>query len=77
MNQQVKARTKAAAPKPVTFETAMMWLRRGKPIRRLGWHKESLIFRLDNQVFVKLPARAPQVWQPYPQDILATDWSKA
>lgn len=74
----MKQKAKALKPvlKPVTFETALGWLRRGKAVRRRAWHAESMIFRLDIQVFVKLPKRAPQVWQPYPQDFLATDWEK-
>lgn len=65
--------------KSMTFETAMSALRRGKLIRRRGWHAHSHIFRLGADVFVKLPnnlIRHPQVWAPYPQDFLATDWEQ-
>ncbi len=71
---------KKPQPKTVTFETAMTWLRRGKPIRRRAWHVESRIFRLGPDVFVKLPdsyKRSPDTWKPYGQDILATDWMVA
>lgn len=66
-------------PQAVPFETALGWLRRGFRVRRRGWHPESAIFRLGQDVFVKLPdviTRGPKVWQPYPQDFLATDWVK-
>jgi Protein of unknown function (DUF2829) len=78
-------------PKPMTFEEAMKLLRAGKPVRRRGWHSNSFIFRLKENVFVQLPGkepgtdhlmganyqRAPDVWRPYPVDFLATDWEKA
>jgi hypothetical protein len=77
--------------KPMTFEEAMKLLRAGKPVRRRGWHTNSFIFRLKENVFVQLPGkepdhdrlegsnyqRAPDVWRPYPVDFLATDWEKA
>lgn len=83
--------TKPARPaKPMTFEEAMKLLRAGKPVRRRGWHTASFIFKLKENVFVQLPGkepemdtigtqyhRAPDVWRPYPQDFLATDWEKA
>jgi hypothetical protein len=73
-------------PKPkkvaqgVSFEKAMVWLRRGKAIRRLAWHLDSKIFRVGHEVFVRLPAgfvSSPGVWKPYPADFLAADWVKA
>lgn len=78
---------KLRKPKPVTFEEAMKWLRRGFAIRRDAWHVRSRIFRVANEVYVSLPvnvsahteaqySNAPQVWKPYPQDFLASDWRK-
>lgn len=70
-------RLRIAPVKPLTFEVALAALRRGKRIRRRAWHPESLIFRLGDDVFVKLPnsyQRAPDAWKPYPQDVLANDW---
>lgn len=65
--------------KLATFEQALAWLRRGKPIRRRAWHPDSCIFRVGPDVFVKLPnqhRRVPDQWRPYPEDILATDWAQ-
>jgi hypothetical protein len=70
---------KLTAIKPMTFETAMAALRRGKAIRRRAWHPECVIFRLGADVFVKLPnryERGPSVWRPYPNDFLANDWAQ-
>lgn len=75
----------AKPPKPVTFEQAMVWLRKGTPIRRHEWHVESRIFALGDEVYVQLPRfmnggkkwSVPTPWQPYPTDFLATDWVKA
>lgn len=77
-------------PKPMTFEQAMAFLRKGKSIRRRSWHAESRIFRLGSDVFLKLPGNVldgrerpadgsaygspPTFWKPYPGDFLATDW---
>jgi hypothetical protein len=44
--------------------------------RRREWHHQSFIFRVAGDVFVKLPSmfmREPQIWKPYPQDLLAND----
>lgn len=77
------------APKGATFENAMRWLRRGHAIRRRAWHVASHIFRTGQDVFVRLPGhepstgllgvykRAPDIWRPYPEDFLATDWTIA
>jgi hypothetical protein len=63
--------------KPMFLEKALPALRRGQAIRRREWHHQSFIFRVAGDVFVKLPSmfmREPQIWKPYPQDLLANDW---
>jgi hypothetical protein len=70
--------TRTPAPAGLKFEEAFAALRRGtKAIRRRAWAGTSRIFRLGNDVFLKLPNRvdrAPSVWHPYPEDFFATDW---
>lgn len=67
-------------PKPMTFEEAMQFLRRGRSIQRRAWNVNSMIFALSDKVFIKLPngheayGSAPTFWKPYPQDFLADDW---
>lgn len=77
----------------MTFETALRHLRAGKVVRRRAWHPETRIFRLGNDVWLKLPSNvldgrqppsfgaeygsSPTYWKPYPGDFLANDWEIA
>jgi len=61
----------------LSLEVALASLRKGNVIRRTAWHPASYLFAVNGDVFVKLPnnfQRAPVVWAPYPQDMLALDW---
>ncbi len=61
------------------FEWALAQIRRHVSVRRTGWLSTSRLVRAGNDVFVlfgtkpKL-SRSPDVWKPYPEDFLATDW---
>jgi len=64
--------------KTVTFEQVLAAFRRGTTAaRRLGWHAESKLVRVDNELFIKNKpyfGPAPKKWEPYPQDFLSKDW---
>lgn len=80
MKKRVGKKSMVAPVPGLVFEEAMKSLRAGRMIRRRGWALESVIFRMNADVFVKLPntvSRSPSTWHPYPEDFLSRDWEVA
>lgn len=84
---KVAGRAQLVRIRAAKFEQALKWLRAGKQVRRRAWHPDSTLFALGSDVYIRLPGndpavknmglgyrRSPDVWHPYPSDILAGDW---
>lgn len=62
-----------------TFETALVWLKRGHKIRRAGWDENHLYAYLDTDGRYRLAAIRANVvdhvaWTFWNADVLAEDW---